>query len=75
MFVDMSSEMVYPLIPLFLTATLGASPAIVGVIEGIARKHRFVIEGLQRLYRRCYAAQKASCFCGLRSFRDISSFC
>ncbi len=36
MFVDMSTEMVYPLVPLFLTATLGASPAIVGVIEGIA---------------------------------------
>lgn len=35
-FVDMSTEMVYPLVPLFLTATLGASPAIVGVIEGIA---------------------------------------
>ena len=36
MFADMSTEMVYPLIPLFLTATLGASPAIVGIIEGIA---------------------------------------
>jgi hypothetical protein len=35
-FVDMSTEMVYPLIPLFLTATLGATPAIVGIIEGIA---------------------------------------
>jgi MFS family permease len=36
LFVDMSTEMVYPLIPLFLTATLGATPAVVGVIEGIA---------------------------------------
>ena len=36
LFMDMSTEMVYPLVPLFLTATLGASPAIVGVIEGIA---------------------------------------
>ncbi|MDR3553061.1 MAG: MFS transporter [Clostridia bacterium] len=36
LFVDMSTEMVYPIIPLFLTASLGASPAIVGVIEGIA---------------------------------------
>ncbi len=36
LFIDMSTEMVYPLVPLFLTATLGASPAIVGVIEGIA---------------------------------------
>lgn len=36
LFVDMSTEMVYPVLPLFLTATLGASPAIVGIIEGIA---------------------------------------
>ena len=36
LFVDMSTEMVYPLIPLYLTAALGASPAIVGLIEGIA---------------------------------------
>ncbi|HAP93561.1 MAG TPA: MFS transporter [Desulfotomaculum sp.] len=33
---DVSTEMVYPLLPIFLTATLGASPAILGVIEGIA---------------------------------------
>ena len=34
---DVSSEMVYPLLPLFLTsARLGASPAIVGIIEGLA---------------------------------------
>jgi MFS family permease len=32
---DVSSEMVYPLIPLYLTsARIGASPAIVGLIEG-----------------------------------------
>ncbi|MBT9177562.1 MAG: Multidrug resistance protein MdtH [Firmicutes bacterium] len=33
-FTDVSSEMVYPLIPLFLTARLGASPAVLGLIEG-----------------------------------------
>lgn len=33
---DISSEMVYPLIPLYLTAQLGATPAVVGLIEGIA---------------------------------------
>jgi MFS family permease len=34
---DISSEMVYPLLPLFLTsARIGASPAIVGIIEGLA---------------------------------------
>ena len=36
LFIDMSTEMVYPLIPLFLTSTLGATPAVVGIIEGIA---------------------------------------
>ncbi len=35
-FIDMSTEMVYPIVPLFLTASLGATPALVGVIEGIA---------------------------------------
>jgi MFS family permease len=35
-FTDMSSEMIYPLLPVFLTATLGASAAYVGVIEGTA---------------------------------------
>lgn len=33
---DVSSEMVYPLLSLYLTTTLGATPAIVGIIEGIA---------------------------------------
>lgn len=33
---DVSSEMVYPLVPLFLTSTLGATPAVVGLIEGVA---------------------------------------
>ncbi|MCL6558803.1 MAG: MFS transporter [Firmicutes bacterium] len=32
---DVSSEMVYPLLPLFLTG-LGATPSIIGIIEGIA---------------------------------------
>ncbi len=33
---DISSEMVYPILPIFLVTTLGASPAILGMIEGIA---------------------------------------
>ncbi|MBI3977647.1 MAG: MFS transporter [Chloroflexi bacterium] len=33
---DVSSEMVYPILPLFLTVTLGAPAAVVGLIEGIA---------------------------------------
>ena len=33
---DAASEMITPLLPLFLTATLGAGPAVVGLIEGVA---------------------------------------
>jgi MFS family permease len=33
---DASSEIVYPLLPVFLSLTLGASPGIVGLIEGAA---------------------------------------
>ena len=35
-FMDVSSEMVYPLVPLFLSSSLGASKSIIGLIEGIA---------------------------------------
>ncbi|HEX6040947.1 MFS transporter, partial [Longimicrobium sp.] len=33
---DAASEMIYPLLPLFLTGTLGAGAAFVGLIEGAA---------------------------------------
>ena len=35
-FTDLSTEMVYPLIPLYLTSAFGATPAIIGIIEGVA---------------------------------------
>ena len=35
-FTDVSSEMIYPLLPLFLTGVLGAGPAFLGLIEGVA---------------------------------------
>lgn len=36
LFTDLSSEMIYPLLPYFLTTTLGAGPAFLGMVEGIA---------------------------------------
>lgn len=35
-FADVSTDMVYPLIPLYLTAVFGATPVLIGIIEGIA---------------------------------------
>lgn len=36
LFMDMSSEIIHALLPIFMTTTLGASVAVVGVIDGIA---------------------------------------
>ncbi|MCB1670811.1 MAG: MFS transporter [Pseudomonadales bacterium] len=33
---DTASEMITPLLPIFLTASLGAGPAVVGLVEGVA---------------------------------------
>jgi MFS family permease len=35
-FTDVSSEMIFPLLPIFVTTILGASKEVVGLIEGIA---------------------------------------
>jgi archaellum biogenesis protein FlaJ (TadC family) len=33
---DTASELIYPLLPVFLTTTLGATPAVVGLVEGVS---------------------------------------
>lgn len=43
---DASTEMIYPLIPLFLTQTLGASMATLGLIEGIAEGVASALKGV-----------------------------
>ncbi len=35
-FMDISSEMIYPLVPLFLASVLGVNKSVIGLIEGIA---------------------------------------
>lgn len=35
-FMDVSSEMIYPLVPLFLSSVLGVNKSLIGLIEGIA---------------------------------------
>jgi len=43
-FNDVASEMIYPLVPIFLTSVLGAPVAIVGLIEGIAESTASVLK-------------------------------
>ena len=35
-FTDIGTQMIYPILPLYLSSVLGATPAIIGIIEGIA---------------------------------------
>ncbi len=46
LFIDLSSEMLYPVVPLFLAGTLGAPFALIGLIEGAAE----VTAGLTKGY-------------------------
>ena len=41
---DISSEMIYPLVPLFLTSALGAPLAAVGLIEGVAESTASIVK-------------------------------
>src|SRR5436190_12814720 len=45
-FADMSTEMLTPVLPIFLTQTLNANGGIVGLVNGIAQAARNLIDGL-----------------------------
>jgi MFS family permease len=45
LFSDISSEMLYPVLPIFLTQTLHASGSIVGLVEGIAQATQNIVQG------------------------------
>jgi len=43
-FADVSSEMLYPIIPIFLTTVLGAPMSVLGLIEGIAESAASILK-------------------------------
>src|SRR5256886_13018114 len=45
LFADISSEMLYPILPIFLTQVLHANGSVVGVVEGIAEATQNVVQG------------------------------
>ncbi|NMC50418.1 MAG: MFS transporter [Desulfovibrio sp.] len=45
-FTDVASEMIYPVVPLFLTAALGAPVVVLGAMEGVAEAIVSVMKGL-----------------------------
>ena len=44
LFMDVSSEMIHALLPVFLVTTLGASPALLGLIEGTAEATASIVK-------------------------------
>ncbi|ACL06146.1 MFS transporter [Desulfatibacillum aliphaticivorans] len=45
-FNDLSSEMIYPLLPLFLSSTLGAGAVALGVVEGVAESASSILKAV-----------------------------
>ncbi len=45
-FADVSTEMLYPILPIFLTQTLHANGTIVGLIEGVAQATQSIVQGI-----------------------------
>ena len=45
LFADISTEMLYPVLPVFLTQTLKASGSIVGLIDGFAQATQNIVQG------------------------------
>jgi MFS family permease len=46
LFSDISTEMLYPVLPIFLTQTLHATGSIVGLVDGLAQALQNVVQGL-----------------------------
>src|SRR5512135_1126822 len=45
LFTDISTEMLYPILPVFLTQTLGTSGSIVGLVDGFAQATQNIVQG------------------------------
>ncbi len=46
LFADISTEMLYPILPIFLTSVLNAPASVVGLIEGVATGIQYSIQGV-----------------------------
>ncbi|MDI6782966.1 MAG: MFS transporter [bacterium] len=61
---DVSSEMIYPLLPIFLTAVLGVGPAFVGLVEGVAETTASIVKFFSGWFSDRIRKRKALVFIG-----------
>ena len=64
LFTDASSEMIYPLLPIFLSSVLGAGVAFIGVIEGIAEGTASILKAFSGYMSDRVGRRKALIFAG-----------
>jgi len=67
LFTDISAEMVYPILPIYLSSVLGATPTIIGIIEGIAESLASVIKLFSGIVADKYGNKKRLAFFGYTS--------
>lgn len=63
-FADISAEMVYPIIPLYLSSVFGATPALIGVIEGLAESTAALLKVFSGYLTDKYNKKKPIAFIG-----------
>jgi len=66
-FTDISTEMVYPILPLYLSSVMGASPTIIGIIEGIAESLASLVKLFSGIAADKYGNKKRLAFIGYAS--------
>ncbi len=71
LFNDFASEMIYPIVPLFLTNVLGAPVAVVGLIEGLAEATASILKVVSGWLSDKFRKRKIFVFLGY-SFSTIS---
>jgi len=63
-FIDLSTHMVYPLVPLYLVYAFGATPSFIGVIEGVAESLASLLKVFSGYATDRFKKKKALAFIG-----------
>ena len=64
LFADISTEMLYPILPVFLTQTLKASGTVVGLIDGFAQATQNIVQGFAGALSDRLQRRKSTSACG-----------
>ncbi|VVB51568.1 Major Facilitator Superfamily protein [uncultured archaeon] len=73
-FTDASSEMIFPLVPIFVTSVLGAPASVVGLIEGVAEATANIIKMLTGMYSDKMGRRRPFVFWGYASSSVVKPF-